>query len=349
MIEIPNLLIETPPSPNSIAGPNGTDVLSDVLRVFRVTGAALLRGDFTAPWAWTAPPTSAVASMLHPPGTRLVIFHIIVEGSCWIETEGSGPVVLQAGDVVGFPHGHAHSMGAGAATARIPISELFPPPPWTELPVLQLDGGGPTTRIVCVYLHCDDLLCNPVLDSLPSVLVARSRQRETAQWMDISLRYLVAAMARGGAGSACLLARMTELLFIEMLRIHLAELEEQATGWLAALKDRHISRVLHLLHSEPSRPWKTETLAREAGLSRSAFDERFRRLLGTSPGRYMATWRLQLAAQKLRHTQESITRIADRTGYGSEEAFSRAFKRFAGRSPGAWRASAGQNPSVQAS
>lgn len=337
MIRPPNVLIGTPELRGHVPGPSGTDALSDVLRVFRATGAALLRGDFSAPWAWSAPPARAIAALLHPGATRLVIFHVVAEGTCWVESEGDSRHELQAGDVVCFPHGHAHRMGAGAALQCVPVSALFPPKPWTELPVLQHGGSGTPTRIVCVYLRCDDLLFNPLLDSLPAVLVARPSQGATVQWMKANLQYLIAEASSGSAGSACLLARMTELLFIEMLRIHLSGLEEQATGWLAGLKDRHVGRVLHLFHSDPGRAWTAAALATEAGLSRSALNERFREILGTSPAKYLATWRLQLAAQALEHTQESVAQIAERSGFGSEEAFSRAFRRFAGEPPASWR------------
>ncbi len=337
MTETPNLLTGTPFPGEAVPGPNGTDVLSDVLRVFRASGAALLRGDFRAPWSWVTPPATAIAAMLHGGASRLVIFHIVAEGSCWVEIPDGPRIELQQGDVVGFPHGQAHAMGAGKGAERVPIASLLPPHPWAELPVLSYGGHGALTRIVCVYLQCDDLVFNPLLDSLPDALVARPRQDGAAQWLNVNLQYLIAEANRGAAGSAALLARMTELLFIEMLRIHLVTLGDQDVGWLAALKDHHVSQVLHLFHNDPGRHWSKATLARHSGLSRSALDERFRRLLATSPGRYLTKWRLQRAAQALRHTQAAVGQIAAGVGYTSEEAFSRAFKRFTGSSPAAWR------------
>ncbi len=344
MTETPNLLTGTPFPAGAVPGPNGTDVLSDVLRVFRVTGAVLLRGDFRAPWSWVTPEARAIAAMLHPGATRLLIFHIVAEGSCWVEIANMPRLRLQQGDVVGFPHGHAHSMGEGDGATCVPIASLFPPQPWTELPVLRQGGSGALTRIVCVYLHCDDLIFNPLLDSLPNLLVAHPHRDGEAQWLNTNLRYIIAEANRATAGSACLLARMTELLFIELLRTHLIALGERDVGWLAALKDRHVSRVLHLFHSEPARRWSKATLARQAGLSRSALDERFRTLLAISPGRYLTRWRLQRAAQALRHTRAGVGQIAADVGYGSEEAFSRAFKRFTGSSPAAWRRQGGGAP-----
>lgn len=338
MIETSDLLIERPFIGEAVPGPSGTDVLSDILRVFRVTGAAMLRADFSAPWGCDTPPASAIASLLHPGATRLIIFHIIAEGSCWVEVDGEERCLLREGDIVGFPHGHAHRMGNGEVE-MVPIASLFPPAPWAELPVLTHGGNGERTRVVCVYLHCDLLLFGPFLASLPTLLVVRRDEGPPGQWFDANMRYLVAEAVRGQPGTSCLMARLTELLFIEILRRHMAQLRDGDVGWLAALNDCHICRALNALHTRPSAQWTVEALAREAGLSRSALVRHFHRLLDMSPIRYLATWRLHLAAQTLRDGRENIAVIAEQAGYGSEEAFSRAFKRCFGSSPAAWRKS----------
>lgn len=332
MTEAPAFLIETS-NHGAVAG----DVLSDALRVFRVTGAALLRGEFTEPWAWEAPPADAVAAMLHPGATRMMILHIVAEGSCWVEADGAGRVELNPGSLVGFPHGQAHRMGAGTGATPVPVAELFPPQPWAEPPMLRHGADGALTRIICVYLYCDELLFNPFLANLPPVLIVRSHEETAGRWLDASLRYLVVEAQDKRPGSGCLVARLTELLFIEILRHHIAELSGQGTGWLAALGDRHLARALAACHSRPAHRWTAHELARQTGLSRSALVERFHRILHTSPMRYLALWRLQLAAQALQSTDKSITAITAEVGYGSEEAFSRAFKRASGQSPALWR------------
>ncbi len=336
MTETSDLLIEKPFVPDAIPGPSGTDALSDILRVFRVTGAALLRGEFKSPWGCHNPPASAVARLLHPGANRLIIFHIIAKGRCWVEVDGDERYMLEEGDVVGLPHGHAHRMGNGEVEL-VPIDSLFPPPPWTELPVLTHGGTGELTRVLCIYLRCDLLLFDPFLASLPTLLVVRREKGTDGQWLDVNMRFLVNEAVRGQPGSSCLTARLTELLFIEMLRRYMAQLREEDVGWLAALKDGHICRALTALHSRPAEPWTVEILAGEAGLSRSALVRRFDRLLAMSPMRYLATWRLHLAAQALRDGTKNIATIAWQSGYGSEEAFSRAFKRCFAFSPAAWR------------
>ena len=131
MTGAPDSLIETTFRDDFVPGPAGSDVLSDALRVFRVTGAALLRGEFNAPWAWDSPPASTVAAILHPGATRVMLMHIVAEGSCWVEIEGMPRRLLSEGSIVGFPLGGPHRMGAGDGAHCVPVTSLMPAPPWT--------------------------------------------------------------------------------------------------------------------------------------------------------------------------------------------------------------------------
>jgi AraC-like DNA-binding protein len=338
MTKTPNFLMKTPILDEAVPGPGGTDVLSDILRVFRVTGAALLRGEFNSPWAWETPPASMIASLLHPGATRLIIFHIVAEGSCWLEVDGEERRVLAEGDIVGFPHGHAHRMGNGEADL-VPLASLLPPSPWRELPVLMCGGNGERTQIVCIYLRCDSLLFDPFFASLPTLMIVRRDQVPSGEWFDANLHYLVGEAVKGRPGTSCVMARLTELLFIEILRLHMAQIRDQDVGWFAALNDRYTSRALNMFHSRPAEQWTVEMLAGEIGLSRSALARRFHQLLNMSPIHYLATWRLHLAARALRDGNETIAAIAEQVGYGSEEGCSRAFRRCFGASPSAWRQS----------
>jgi AraC-like DNA-binding protein len=134
-----------------------------------------------------------------------------------------------------------------------------------------------------------------------------------------------------------MLGRLMELLFVEILRRHVARLPTDSTGWLAALNDPVVGRALQLVHAAPARRWTAEDLAREAGSSRTVLAERFNALLGKPPIEYVTSWRIQLAADRLRGSQESIAGIAVDVGYESEAAFNRAFKRVTGVTPGRWR------------
>jgi AraC-like DNA-binding protein len=320
--------------PAPFPGPAGLDVLSDALRVVRASGALLLRGEFTAPWVLAAPDSSVIAKLVEPDGARLVILHVVAEGRCWIDAPGCERVVLEPGEIVLFPRGTSHLLGWEAA-APVPIAELLPAPPWVDLPVVSHGGGGARTRIVCCYLRCDHLLFNPFLDALPPVLHLRAHDAVGADWFRASVQYLITEASRGGPGCGALVSRLAELLFVESLRAQLSKHGE--TGWLAGLADPFVARALHALHADPAQGWTVAHLARTAGLSRSALMARFQRLLRQSPMQYLTLWRMQLAAQRLRGTEETLSAIAGAVGYGSEAAFSHAFKRATGVSPATWR------------
>lgn len=320
-----------------VPGPAGNDVLSDALSVFRVTGAALLRGEFSEPSTVDVPGASAYARFLHPGVKTLMVLHIIAEGNCWMEVEGSPRQFLPKGAIVGFPQGGAHRLSVGGGAEPVNVSELLPSPPWTELPVLRHGGGGAATCLVCVYLRCDELISNPILSSLPPVLVVSPDRDGEGEWLAANAQQIVREAMIARPGSGCLIARLTELLFIEILRRHIASIKEDSRGWLAALTDRHLAQALACFHRHPAKPWTLDEVARHAGMSRTALIERFQRVLDTAPMRYLTLWRLQLAVQALRNTHKTIAQIAADVGYGSETALSHAFKRETGHSPAAWR------------
>jgi AraC-like DNA-binding protein len=131
------------------------------------------------------------------------------------------------------------------------------------------------------------------------------------------------------------------VLLVEAVRQFAADAGPAGPGWLRGLADPQIGRALAAIHREPASAWTAEALAGIAGLSRSAFADRFAGLVGEPPIRYVTQWRLHLARQRLREGHSGIARIAHEVGYDSEEAFSRAFKRETGLSPARWRQGAG--------
>ena len=194
---------------------------------------------------------------------------------------------------------------------------------------------------MCGFLGCE-APHNPLVATLPPVLKLEVRDGTGGAWIESSFRHAAAEFAEGGVGSAAVLGKLAELLFVEAVRRYLASLPAGHTGWLAGLQDRAVGRALALLHSRVAHPWTTEELAREVGLSRSAFAERFTTLLGTPPMHYLANWRLQLAALRLRESPAATAQIAFDVGYDAEAAFCRAFKRAYGITPAAWRRQAGR-------
>jgi AraC family transcriptional regulator, alkane utilization regulator len=313
------------------------DILSDVLGVIRISGAVLFHGEFSAPWCVATPPAHEMARRLMPGAKRLILFHIVAEGECWAERDDAPAVHLAAGDVIVLPYGHAHALADTPGQRPTPIAALLPPPPWSKLPVVKHGGSGTPTRILCGFLHADDAPLHPLLTSLPAMLRVRARTGEPAHRLETIIGYTLEEAKAARPGVACLLTRLVDILFVEILRRHMEELTEEDIRPLAGLKDPLVRRTLELLHAEPQRRWTLADLARLAGTSRSVLAERFKALMGCAPMQYVTQWRLQIAAHRLCQPQESMAKVAAQIGYDSEAAFNRAFKRYVGEPPATWR------------
>lgn len=320
-------------TPNAMTGTPNLDLLSDVLRRVHLASAFFLRGDFSAPWGFESPDGPTLAQVLVPGARHLVLMHLAVEGSFHIRLATGECAFAQPGDAVVLPYCDTHAMMFPEGAQPVPIVELLPMPPWKELPVVcRSGGGGSSTRVLCGYLHCEDLLFNPVLRALPRLIYVRAKPGPAAEWRQASLRYVVEQNRDND-----LLRQLPELVLADCLRQYAEALPESHAGWLAALRDPVLAKVLVMLHAQPEQPWTVTQLARRAAVSRSVLAERFKEALGVSPMRYLTQWRLQLAADQLRTTSLGMAALAARVGYDSEAAFSRAFKRHLGVSPAAWR------------
>ena len=201
---------------------------------------------------------------------------------------------------------------------------------------LAYGGGGEATRMVCGFLGARDISRNPLLSALPRLFKVDVRG-SSASWLESSLRFATDEAASAHAGSATVLAKLSELVFVEAVRRYVDTMPDDRKGWLAGLRDRFVARALALMHARPAHTWTVEDLAREVGMSRSGLAQRFSELLGVPPMQYLAQWRLQLAAQQLRLADRSLAWVAEEIGYESEAAFSRAFKREFGVPPATWR------------
>jgi AraC-like DNA-binding protein len=321
------------------ANPMTADTLAPALEHLRVEGAIFLRGEYTEEWAYESPTGEMMASLLRPGRERLLYFHIIARGRCWVALDGGEPHWAEQGDVVVLPYGHQHRMGGVIGTACVSVLELMSPPPWTEFPVIRHGRGGSRTDVICGYLDVEDPLFDPALAALPPIFVVHP-SGAAASWVESSLRYVVEA-TEAGATDSRILTRLPELLFAEMLRLHLESAPAVDRGWLAALRDPVLAPALAELHRAPDQKWTVADLAAAANVSRSLLDERFREVLGRSPIRYLTDWRLHVAKDLLATTDLGVGAVARRVGYDSEEAFSRAFKRSFGRAPAHWRAAQG--------
>jgi AraC-like DNA-binding protein len=314
------------------------DALSQTLSVVRLVGAIFINAKFTAPWCYQSPSADAAAPLLEPGAERVVIFHLITEGECHVEIGDEPPVHLTAGDVVVFPQGHAHRMcsqpGVPPATGAR-LDEVLSRRPRQ----LIYGGGGPATRLVCGYLACDRRLAEMLLAGLPVLLRVNVRGSSAGMWLEASVRYALAEARSPRPGGAGVLAKLAEVLFIEVLRLYVNQQSEGRIGWLAAVGDRIVGAALNQLHARPAHTWTLDELAREAHTSRSVLAERFQYLVGSSPMQYLTQWRMLLAANLLTRSNAPLARIAEDVGYQTDTAFSRAFRREFGSPPATWRRS----------
>ena len=318
------------------------DTLSDVLRAVRLKGAVFFDVETTAPWVAEAPHSSAVASAIMPDSEHVIEYHVITSGSCWASLVGASaePVRLDAGDVVAFPQGDAHVLSSAPGMRSEPDFSIFQYPEGAaQLPLLlNLDGGGSErTHLVCGFLGCDSHPFNPLLAALPPILHIPASGTARSSWLNEFTRFAVMEAGEKRAGGVGILSKLGELMFVELVRHYVESLPEDSRGWLGGLRDRTVGRALNLLHAQPTKAWTLEQLAKEAGLSRSSFAERFTGFVGIPPMQYLQKWRLQMAASKLSAGNASIAEIAAEIGYESEAAFSRAFKKMIGAPPAEWR------------
>lgn len=303
------------------------DVLSEVLQAVRLEGALFFNGEFSAPWSFRSTHSNAVTPFLSPKAGHLIIYHFLTEGRAYARLEGGRREVLTAGDIVIFPHGDAHILGNGSPEKPVDSLRMFAKNLTQGLKLARFGGGGEITRFVCGYMACEPRLGEVFLSGLPKLLKVHAADEPSGQWLKNSIRFSVGEANGANAGSGLVLAKLSEVLFVETLRRYISALPPEQTGWLAGARDPVIGQALAMLHKDPADPWTVTRLARGVGLSRTRLAERFRHFLGESPMAYLAQWRMKLGAEILRSTEDSIAEIAAEVGYGSEAAFNRAFKR----------------------
>lgn len=309
------------------------DPLSDLLHTVRLDGAYFYAVEARGPWRVEAVAARELTPRVLPGAEHLISYHILTAGRCHGGLSGGAPATLETGDVIVFPHGDPHVMssvnGSDAALSLDSAPARYPDT------VHVGDGRGPAVTLVCGFLGCDRRPFNPLLAALPEQLHLRGN---TDSWLRSFAHQVVEESRARRPGAESILTRLAELMFVEVLRRHLELLPPAQTGWLAGLRDEFVGPALGLLHAEPGHGWTLDELARDVGLSRSSFADRFTGLVGQAPMQYLTRWRMQLAAGRLARGHEKLAAIAEESGYDSEAAFSRAFKREVGLSPAAWRA-----------
>ena len=314
------------------------DALSEVLKTIRLTGAAFFASELRAPWSIVAPSSRALADALLPAADHVVPYHLVTAGRCVVKLLDGPAVDLAAGDVVVFPKGDHHMLGGTPqfGPLSIPTEDLTKLLNRGTVTPIRGGGDGAVTEMVCGFFACDARLSAPIINGLPRVLRVSLSDDPGALWLRSSVDLAVAETAQPRAG-ATMLAKLSELVFVETIRRYIKGLPDDETGWLPGLRDPHVARALALLHGRPAHPWTVEAVARAVGLSRTVLAERFMHYLGRPPIQYLTRWRLSLAADRLRDGSTSIGRVAEQVGYDSEASFTRAFKRAFGLPPATWR------------
>jgi AraC-like DNA-binding protein len=331
-----------PPAPNRT---HGADPLSDVLRTVKLTGALFFLVDASFPWGVEVPHAGAFSSIILPRAQHVVSYHIILKGAGWVGIPNVTSTWFEAGDVLVLPHGDPYSMlsepGQPQEFDVDATMDYFRDMAAGRLPFVSKEGGGgePRSEFVCGFLGCDMQPFNPVLSTLPRLLrIKRSHnEREGLLSRLIDLTLTEARQPRVGGESIRL--RLSELVFVEVMRRYLETLPAHETGWLSGLRDPAIGKVLVMLHEQPAYPWTLNELASRSCMSRAALAARFTHLLGHAPMQYLTLWRMQIAARLLTDSSMKVAAVGREIGYESEAAFSRAFKKAVGLSPAAWRGS----------
>ena len=296
-------------------------LLDETLRTFGMTGVFYAVSDLAAPWGAAMPPM---------PGT--MIFHLLTYGAAVIEVDGVRHAV-RPGDLVLVPHGTGHDILDQPGSVPTPLFDLPRVEQTDRYERIHLPGDGARTELICGAVSFTGLGAERLVRSLPPVLVLG--RDEDSGWQRAALDLIGAESRHPRPGSDVVTARLADVLVVQAVRSWL-ESAAPDRGWVAGLRDPVLGRALSAFHAEPAQPWSLESLARVAGLSRSAFAARFTDLMGETPIGYVTSWRMDLAARLVREESLPLSRVAERVGYRSEAAFNRAFRRAHGLTPGAF-------------
>ena len=304
------------------------DVLSDILATLRLRGALYFSTEFRRPWGLRVPALGRVAR-----------FHLVVRGSCWVRVEGRDePVFLESGDLILVPNGAEHVLADTPDTPCRTVDEVVRAAGFTGRGTLVHGGEdtGAPARLVCGHFEFDEGLHHPLLEQLPPALVVRWDDEVRDSPMEHAFRFIAREVQEARPGHEAVVGRLSEVLFVQVVRFW-ADRVRHERGVLAALADPGLGAALAAMHAEPETGWTLERLGRRAAMSRTAFAQRFRDVIGETPLHYLTQWRMQRAKRLLAESRLSLEKIAAQVGYESGASFSRVFRRTTGESPGAYR------------
>jgi len=301
------------------------DALGETLHLLRLTGTLYCSVEYTAPWGIQVPELPDSLSLI-----------VITSGRCWLEVDGTEPIVLEQGSLTLIPHGTPHRFASGRDVRGEPLFELPVTHISEHFETMTHGGGGELTTAMYGVMRFDHAAASRLVAQLPSV-ISMDAWHDDADWLHSTVRLIAREASTMRPGGETVITRLADVLAIQVIRSWLESSAEGRTGWLAALRDEHLGRAIAQIHRAPADDWTLASLARSAGMSRSAFSAKFTDVVGEPAMRYVSRWRLQLAHSYLAHSTESLGVVAGHFGYRSEVAFSRAFKREFGVTPGSAR------------
>lgn len=301
------------------------DTLAAVLAVAGVRGTVAATVNAAEPWGLTLDAIPGAA------------FHAITDGTAWLRVTDRPKIRLMPGDAVLLPTGIAHTLDSGPDATVLPFDHLAAEQAVSTGGELTVGVGTPQTTILCASYHQDPAVTLPLLTLLPQVLHIPANPTDTG--LDAALRLLAYELGQPRPGAAAVLNRLVDILLVQLLRRWLVTEKDTAkpASWLSALTDPVAGPALAKLHTQPGREWTVDSLAAEIGVSRATLARHFPAKVGTTPAAYLTRWRMDLAAQRLRDTDHTISTIARTLGYTSEYAFNRAFTKARGTPPGRYR------------
>lgn len=299
------------------------DPLGQVLHLLQMKSVFYTNSQLSEPWGIDMPPIQ-----------NSMMFHLVVSGKMKV-TFGDVTSVLEPGDFVIIPRGEGHEISGEIKCKPTPLDEL-PLAPLTDCYETLIHGGsGELCELICGAVKFEHPVTERLTKILPDLIVIDSKNSSVSCELKSILNLLCSESQKISLGGEAIITRLADILVIKSLREHLESVSDH--GWVKALNDPRIGKAISLLHNSPAEDWSLSSLAKTVGMSRTAFTNQFKELIGQTPIDYLTEWRMAIAQKQLQETQESVLSIAMDVGYKSEAAFSRAFKKVTGKTPGETR------------